>query len=118
MSQEQPEYDTETALNRMQEQYREQTGKELPDHVLENYQEFFSLGPGPEEIQTAFERGRSASDAEYTKPELVAAVSATFVVALLLGLGIAFAVAESFGVAVSALVAAGVGFILGSVLIR
>jgi len=53
MSQDNTEYDTETALQRMQEQYRQETGEELPDHVLENYHEFFGLTQSTADMQLA-----------------------------------------------------------------
>jgi len=118
MTQDTTEYDTETALQRMQEQYRQETGEELPDHVLDNYEEFFRLGPSAGDVQQAFERGRKAGAAEYSRRDLVAVFTFAFVVALFLGLGVAFTVAQSGAVAVSALVAAGVGFIAGSLLTR
>jgi hypothetical protein len=118
MSQDNTEYDTETALQRMQEQYRQETGEELPDHVLENYHEFFGLTQSTADMQLAFDRDREAAAGEYSQRDLVAVFTLAFVVALFLGLGVAFTVAQSGAVAVSALVAAGVGFIAGSLLTR
>jgi len=47
-------------LAQIQDEYREKTGHELPDHVLENYQTFFLLGPSVNEVNRAFKAGRKA----------------------------------------------------------
>ncbi|WP_435067708.1 hypothetical protein [Haloplanus sp. C73] len=51
-------FSEEEYLNEIQKEYREKTGQELPDHVLENYVTFFSLGPGPEALREAFKNGQ------------------------------------------------------------
>jgi len=113
---EQSQIDKDEALEEMQEQYREETGEHLPDHVLENYDEFFSLGPTVDDMQGAFERGRKASPEEYTKREMQKIVATTMVLSAVVAFGSAFAIASSFGMAVAAVVCVGIGFVIGGLL--
>lgn len=113
---EQSQIDKDQALEEMQNQYREETGEELPDHVLENYDEFFSLGPTVQDLQDAMDRGREASPEEYTKREMQKIVATTMVLSAVVSFGAAFAIASSFGMAVASVVCVGVGFVIGGLL--
>jgi hypothetical protein len=114
MSKQQP--NTDEVREQIRNQYREHTGEELPNHVLENYDEFFALGPTFEDIDRAFEYGRKSAEAEYTTRDVAAVVGVTIVVTAAVSFGVAFAIASSFGMAVAALVSVGVGFVIGGLL--
>jgi len=103
------------ALEEMQSKYREKTGERLPDHVLENYEEFLSLGPTTEDMQEAFERGREATPEEYTEEEMRKIVAWTITLSAGIAFMSAFAIANSFGMAVAAVVCVGIGFVIGGV---
>jgi len=113
---EQKTIDKDEALEQMKEQYRQETGKELPDHVLENYDEFFNLGPTVDDVREAMETGRETSPEEYTEREMQKIVASTIVLTAIISFGAAFAIASSFGMAVAALVSVGVGFVIGGLL--
>lgn len=108
--------DEDKVLEEMREQYREETGEELPDHVLENYDEFFSLGPTVDDLHDAMETARKNAPEEYTGRDVALYVSASIVVTAATSFAVAFAVASSFGMAVAALVCVGIGFVFGSFL--
>ncbi|WP_251342419.1 hypothetical protein [Haloplanus halophilus] len=62
-------FDEEEMLEGIQEEYLEETGHELPDHVLENYQTFFALGPSAEDIRRVYRNAEKAREGRRGAPD-------------------------------------------------
>lgn len=109
------EVDTAQVWERAREQYKTETGHELPDHIVENYELLLSRTPGPEEIDKAFERGKRAAELHQPGPPPVAAVLFVASIAAVVGGVAGVALTSSFGPAVVSAVSAAFGFCLAVV---
>ena len=95
-------------VNEIRERYRERTGKQLPDHVLENYDLLCNSGPTIFDLEEAFERGRRTAERGHTKTIAAAAVS-------IVALGV-FVTVDTPPVAAAIVIGAAVGFAGGGIL--
>lgn len=117
------EIDTDEMKQRMKDRYRENTGKELPDHVVENYDEFFNLGPSMADIESIQRHEQERREELYNKWDVARALGTSIcivgVIAFFLGGGWFLwsqSLLSEFGIGIMALVFAGVGFVLGTIL--
>lgn len=109
------EYDFERAKREVQENYKAETGEELPDHVVDNIDLLQQSGASIDGMADQFDYGREAAKGN-SKPKIAAALVVATVVAGGLGFGAGTALAGSFGLAVVAFVCAAFGFAVGVLL--
>jgi len=70
---------SEQVAGELQEHYKQETGEDLPEHVVENYSLLYHNGPTFDDIDRAFENGREAAPENHTNREMELAVGFTLV---------------------------------------
>jgi len=75
MTDEKGQFSEQEIKQRMAERYRKQTDHELPQHVLDNYEEFFQIGPTMEDIEQIQEHERKRREELYSGTEVGVSVA-------------------------------------------
>lgn len=111
------EIDMDEVKRQMKEEYRAETGEDLPDHVVENYSVLNAAGPTTADLEDAFRCGKKAAEpaGKFTSGQVAAVFLLTAAVAGLIGYGTGTALASNFGVAVVGIVAVAFGFVVGAI---
>jgi len=119
MTEQEQEFDIRNVKAEMQEEYKELTGEDLPDHVVENYDEFVTASPSVEDMRQAVSYGRKAERAEsgtYSATQLGATAVVMAVVGAAVGSVVIGTIVAAFGTVVATVVGIMFGFALGVLL--
>ena len=119
MTQQTEEIDIESAKDELQTEYRNRTGKELPDHVAENYNDLVAGSPSPDDMRQAFEHGRKAERADsaeiYSRSQVVALGVVMAAVGAVCAAAIVGSIVATFGTVIATVVGIMFGFAVGVV---
>lgn len=116
MVQNKQEFDVEEAKRDAKQQYKEKTGQDLPDHVLDNYEILSAAGPSFKQLEEMASLNREHTDDRLTKLQAVSLVIASAVLFGGVGYGAGLGLAANFGIAVVGVVSALFGFSVAALL--
>lgn len=119
MTQKAQEIDIESAKDELQTEYKNRTGKELPDHVAENYNDLVAASPSPDDMRQAFEHGRKAERADsaevYSRTQIGGIAVVMAAVGGVCAAAIVGSIVATFGAVIATVVGMMFGFAVGVV---